>query len=176
MKVKAIWEFDVDVEGLDPEQIDIPGVAKDVTRCELACLLKKQDIVADDFTYSIDDDDFVNHAEWIVKVSRFTSDSENVHVHNRCSCCDGLDKVDILPRAIWDAGWQASYKPKLSNYCRDCGSKMDLRELYEQYKRDWCDARGYKLEDMDEEVGINGECYTCFDEWYNNEYKVLKGE
>jgi hypothetical protein len=23
---------------------------------------------------------------------------------------------------------------------------------------------------MNEEVGINGECYACFDEWYNNEY------
>lgn len=47
---------------------------------------------------------------------------------------------------------------------------------YEIYKRDWCDARGYRLEDMDEEVGINGECYACFDEWYNNEYAELRGE
>ena len=54
MKVKAIWEFDVDVEGLDPKQIDIPGMAKDVTRCELAYLLRKHDIVADDFEYVVD--------------------------------------------------------------------------------------------------------------------------
>lgn len=47
---------------------------------------------------------------------------------------------------------------------------------YEIYKRDWCDARGYKLEDMDEEVGINGECYACFDEWYNDEYAESRGE
>ena len=43
-------------------------------------------------------------------------------------------------------------------------------KLYEQYKLEWCKARGYKLEDMDEEVGINGECYACFDEWYHNEF------
>ena len=53
---------------------------------------------------------------------------------------------------------------------------VNLRELYEQYKRDWCDARGYKLEDMDEEIGINGECYACFDEWYNNEYREIGGK
>ena len=48
--------------------------------------------------------------------------------------------------------------------------------LYESYKREWCEARGYYLEDMDEEEGINGECYACFDEWYANEYAQLKGE
>ena len=48
--------------------------------------------------------------------------------------------------------------------------KEALTELYEEYKRSWCECRGYKLEDMDAEVGINGECYACFDEWYKNEY------
>ena len=55
MKVKAIWEFDVDVEGLDPEQIDIPGIAKDVTRTELIYLLRKQELIADDFEYIVDE-------------------------------------------------------------------------------------------------------------------------
>jgi hypothetical protein len=49
-------------------------------------------------------------------------------------------------------------------------------ELYQEYKHEWCAARGYKLEDMDEEIGINGECYACFDEWYDNEYAEMKGE
>lgn len=53
---------------------------------------------------------------------------------------------------------------------------MSLYELYEKYKRDWCEARGYKLEDVDEHVGINGECYACFYEWYDNEYQEMKGE
>ena len=51
-----------------------------------------------------------------------------------------------------------------------------LRPTYELYKRNWCDTRGYILEDMNEDVGINGECYACFDEWYNNEYREMKGE
>ena len=47
-----------------------------------------------------------------------------------------------------------------------------IRNMYEQYKREWCAARGYKLEDMDEKTGINGECYASFDEWYLNDYLV----
>lgn len=49
---------------------------------------------------------------------------------------------------------------------------VTIRNLYEQYKREWCAARGYKLEDMDEKTGINGECYASFDEWYLNDYLV----
>lgn len=51
-----------------------------------------------------------------------------------------------------------------------------LLHRYDLYKRSWCEARGHKLEDMDEETGINGECYACFDEWYKNEYQEMKGE
>lgn len=58
---------------------------------------------------------------------------------------------------------------------RQCCVKEEyLRGLYEKYKHDWCDARGYKLEEMDEEFGINGECYACFEEWYWNEYHQEK--
>lgn len=53
--------------------------------------------------------------------------------------------------------------------------KEALNELYEEYKSYWCEVRGYNLEDLDEEVGINGECYACFDEWYDNEYKQNGG-
>lgn len=45
---------------------------------------------------------------------------------------------------------------------------------YEEYKREWCEARGYKLEDVDETTGVNGECYVCFDEWLNNEHAEKK--
>lgn len=48
-------------------------------------------------------------------------------------------------------------------------------KLYEEYKREWCLARGYNLIEIDEAVGINGECYASFDEWYVNEYAELKG-
>lgn len=49
-------------------------------------------------------------------------------------------------------------------------------KMYESYKRSWCKARGYDLEAMDEEVGINGECYACFDEWYANEFAKMMEE
>lgn len=48
--------------------------------------------------------------------------------------------------------------------------KEALGELYEEYKQSWCEIRGYTVDEVNEEVGINGECYVCFDEWYNNEY------
>ena len=53
MIVRATWEFEVDVEDLDPKFIDIPGLAKDLTRKELECLLQKQHITVDDFEYSV---------------------------------------------------------------------------------------------------------------------------
>lgn len=49
-------------------------------------------------------------------------------------------------------------------------------EMYDLYKRAWCESRGYDLETIDEEVGINGECYACFDEWYANEYAKMMEE
>lgn len=49
-------------------------------------------------------------------------------------------------------------------------------KMYESYKRSWCKARGYDIENMDEEVGIDGECYACFDEWYANEFAKIMEE
>ena len=50
------------------------------------------------------------------------------------------------------------------------------QEMYELYKQAWCEDRGYDPEAMDEENGINGEYYACFDEWYTNEYANLMME
>ena len=50
------------------------------------------------------------------------------------------------------------------------------QEMYELYKQAWCESRGYDPEAMDENVGTNGECYACFDEWYANEYANLMEE
>lgn len=52
--------------------------------------------------------------------------------------------------------------------------RKSLLYHYTKYKREWCEARGYKLDEVDEEVGINGECYVCIDEWYNNEWLAMK--
>lgn len=51
--VKAVWEFKVDVEGLDEKFVDIKGFAKDLTQGELKSLLQNQEISAEDFEYEV---------------------------------------------------------------------------------------------------------------------------
>ena len=46
-----------------------------------------------------------------------------------------------------------------------------LKKSYGRYKWDWCKQRGCKPEDVDEEIGINGECFACIEEFENNEYQ-----
>lgn len=46
-----------------------------------------------------------------------------------------------------------------------------VKECYEKYKADWCSERGYKLADIDEEVGIHGECYACLEEFEEFEFQ-----
>lgn len=46
-----------------------------------------------------------------------------------------------------------------------------LHKCYEFYKKDWCLARDVKVEDVDEEVGINGECYVSINEFETNEFQ-----
>lgn len=53
MIVRAVWEFDVDVADLDENFVDILGLAKDLTKNELAHCLKNDELTADDFTYEI---------------------------------------------------------------------------------------------------------------------------
>lgn len=119
--------------------------------------------------------DPVNHAEWQMETKIFSHRPENIHIVHTCSNCGQRERVNIFPVSEWEEYRKYHYDPCLPRFCHDCGCKMDLRDLYEQYKREWCEARGYKLEDMDEETGINGECYTCFNEWYDNEYLKSRG-
>lgn len=120
--------------------------------------------------------DPVNHAEWIVKTASSYAAPNSFYVSNVCSHCGTLDHCDLVPIDLWESGYKNRYKPDLNPFCRKCGYKMDLRELYEQYKLRWCADRGYSLEEVDHEHGINGECYVCFTEWYNNEYLESRGE
>ena len=118
--------------------------------------------------------DPVNHAEWVREIHTYRSGDTHV-VHN-CSNCGIIGCITCFKTEDWENYHKDHYIPKLSNFCPDCGYKMDLRDLYEKYKREWCETRGYILEDVDERFGINGECYACFTEWYNNEYSESRGE
>ena len=53
MKVRAVWEFDVDTEGLDGKFVDIKGLAKDLTKRELANLIENHELSAEDFTFNV---------------------------------------------------------------------------------------------------------------------------
>ena len=55
MKVKAVWEFDADVSGISPEDVDIPGLAIALTQRELAHLIRHHEISIYDFEYQIEE-------------------------------------------------------------------------------------------------------------------------
>lgn len=44
------------------------------------------------------------------------------------------------------------------------------KKAYELYKQDWCKSRGYSFDEVNEETGIGGECYVCFDEFCTNSF------
>ena len=54
MKIKAIWEFEVDTEDFSEEFVDVKGLAKDLTQKEMENLLQKQEISAEDFSYELE--------------------------------------------------------------------------------------------------------------------------
>lgn len=56
MKVKVIWEFDVDTDDFDPEFVDIPGLAKDLTMREVDYLLNHYMFTAYSFKYVVEED------------------------------------------------------------------------------------------------------------------------
>ena len=55
MKVKAIWEFEVDTEDFSEEFVDVKGLAKDLTQREMENLLQNNKISAQDFTYEVEE-------------------------------------------------------------------------------------------------------------------------
>lgn len=154
----------VDIEKLEYE----PFIIEDGNNSEVV------DYISSENLWKARKVDPVNHAEWVVENRKFYDG--DIYIKHLCSHCGEMGAIKKFTSDEWESYYKDKYSPKLSNYCPNCGYKMDLRELYEQYKRDWCSARGYTLEDMDEEVGINGECYACFDEWYVDEYLESRGE
>ena len=56
MKVKAIWEFEVDTEDFMEEFVNIKGLAKDLTQREMENLLQNQEISSEDFSYELENE------------------------------------------------------------------------------------------------------------------------
>lgn len=49
--------------------------------------------------------------------------------------------------------------------------KKMVNDAYSKYVKDWCDVRGYTPSNVDPEIGINGECYVCINEFERNEFQ-----
>lgn len=93
MKVKAIWEFEVDTEDFSEEFVDVKGLAKDLTQREMGNLLQNQKISAEDFSYKLEnekqftDDELYMLSDGILALIRSTNealklvcDSKNIEV------------------------------------------------------------------------------------------------
>ena len=56
MKVKAIWQFEVDTEDFMEEFVNIKELAKDLTQREMENLLQNQEIASEDFSYELENE------------------------------------------------------------------------------------------------------------------------
>ena len=81
LKVKAIWEFEVDTEDFSEEFVDVKGLAKDLTRREMENLLQNQEIAAEDFSYELEnekqftDDELYMLSDGILVLIRSTNEA-----------------------------------------------------------------------------------------------------
>ena len=81
MKVKAIWEFEVDTEDFSGEFVDVKGLAKDLTQKEMENLLQNQEIAAEDFSYKLEtekqftDDELYMLSDGILALIRSTNEA-----------------------------------------------------------------------------------------------------
>lgn len=53
MTVKAVWEFEADVSDIDKNSVNVPGLAQDLAKRELAFLLNSGELSAEDFDYKV---------------------------------------------------------------------------------------------------------------------------
>ena len=129
----------------------------------------------------VDEDEiqYIRHASWVTDTVIFRTNPSTVYVHKRCSSCGHKISHTSFDVEEWEAYKKDHWNPETSKYCPKCGALMDADDPYAAYKkyiRDWCHSRGYVIDEVDEETGINGECQACYDEWYTNEWAAKKGE
>lgn len=53
VKVEAVWTFYADIEGFDPEHVDLQGLALDSAKREFTELFKNKDVCPEDFEFRI---------------------------------------------------------------------------------------------------------------------------
>ena len=58
MKVKAVWEFEVDTTDFNSKSVDIKELAKDLTKREMKYLLGNKYISSEDFDYEVESEEY----------------------------------------------------------------------------------------------------------------------
>ena len=115
MKVKAIWEFEVDTEDLMEEFVDIKGLAKDLTQREIEYLLENKEISAEDFSYELETEN-------------------NLHMYRKILVTDGMSNDLLLFMTDAPMGKVVEFMIKVKKAVDNGDSTT---ELYEGFKAEW---------------------------------------
>ena len=57
VKIAAVWTFYADIEGFDPEHVDLKELALDSAKREFTELFKNKDVCPEDFEFRISKED-----------------------------------------------------------------------------------------------------------------------
>ena len=106
------------------------------------------------------------------------SDRNELFIVERCEECSGITD-EVASKLARNDGVNccttSSYYIELTPDMIDKYTNLrvnphDVRELfYMLYQISWVTSRSYSMNDYDEELGFNGECWVCFDEFCQNE-------
>lgn len=89
---------------------------------------------------------------------------------------DGNEEGEVLAKVTRDGRVEyvnehAKTNKKVEEVIKSVRFMQLANKTYGYYKADWCRERGYNMDDIDEEYGYRGECYACYDEFLDNEFR-----
>lgn len=89
---------------------------------------------------------------------------------------DGNEEGEVLAQVTRDGrvkymNEQAKTNKKVQEAINTARYEQLARKAYGYYKADWCKERGYNIDYVDEEHGVCGECYVCFNEFLGAEFQ-----
>jgi hypothetical protein len=116
MKVYAKWEFDVNIEGIDKQWVDVEEYAKELTELEMKYLLEHNEINANEFSYEVEE-----NREYIEK----TSDEGTV-----CNNCP-VDKILHKESKPKQKTYYASGKSFIDGRWQTCGWSIEANSFEE---------------------------------------------
>lgn len=106
--------------------------------------------------------DFYNEIEGVTYIDAWYTDDNNEEGQVIAKIDDGA-RVEYLEDMAKD-------DPLAQEVIKETRFEILARKAYPLYIADWCRARGYSLEDRNEENGFGGEDYVCFEEFMDYEF------